>query len=113
VAEILANQEDGTQIISKNPSQKRAGGVNQGVGSEFKSQYHTHTHIKKQQQPWITSHLKKTQNMKESTRRSTQSDWSNSSKSLRGDSKYCTIKQDHTTTKKKHPGHPEGKYTLK
>jgi Holliday junction resolvase RusA-like endonuclease len=24
----------------KNPSQKRAGGVDQGVGPEFKSQYH-------------------------------------------------------------------------
>jgi hypothetical protein len=26
--------------ISRNPSQKRAGGVAQGVGPEFKSQYH-------------------------------------------------------------------------
>jgi hypothetical protein len=30
--------------ILKNPSQKRAGGVTQGEGPEFKSQYLTHTH---------------------------------------------------------------------
>jgi hypothetical protein len=31
-------------LSQKNPSQKRAGGMAQGVGPEFKSQYHTHTH---------------------------------------------------------------------
>jgi hypothetical protein len=34
-------------LILKNPSQKRAGGVAQGVGPEVKPQYpktHTHTH---------------------------------------------------------------------
>jgi hypothetical protein len=29
--------------ISKKPSQERAGGIAQGVGPEFKCQYHTHT----------------------------------------------------------------------
>jgi hypothetical protein len=29
--------------LEKNPSQKRAGRVAQGVGPEFKPQYHTHT----------------------------------------------------------------------
>jgi hypothetical protein len=36
------------KILSrKNPSQKRAGGVAQGVGSEFKSQYHKQTNKQK------------------------------------------------------------------
>jgi hypothetical protein len=30
-------------ISQKNPPQKRAGGVAQGIGPEFKPQYHTHT----------------------------------------------------------------------
>jgi hypothetical protein len=29
--------------LEKKPSQKRAGGMAQGVGPEFKSHYHTHT----------------------------------------------------------------------
>jgi hypothetical protein len=29
-------------LSQKNPSQKRTGGVAQGVGPEFKSQHHTH-----------------------------------------------------------------------
>jgi hypothetical protein len=33
--------------LEKNPSQKRAGGVTQGVDPEFKLQYHAHTHTKK------------------------------------------------------------------
>jgi hypothetical protein len=35
-------------ITWKKPSQKRAGGVAQGVGPEFKPQYHTHTQKKKE-----------------------------------------------------------------
>jgi hypothetical protein len=34
--------------ISKNPSQKRAGGVAQGEGPEFKPQYHKISNINKQ-----------------------------------------------------------------
>jgi hypothetical protein len=30
-------------LFQKYPSQKRAGGIAQGVGPEFKPQYHTHT----------------------------------------------------------------------
>jgi hypothetical protein len=30
--------------LEKNPSQKRSGGVAQGVGPDFKPQYHTHKH---------------------------------------------------------------------
>jgi hypothetical protein len=33
-------------LSQKNPSQKRAGGVAQGVGSEFKPQYHTKKRIR-------------------------------------------------------------------
>jgi hypothetical protein len=33
-----ANSSQGT--VSKNPSQKRAGGVTQGIDPEFKPQYH-------------------------------------------------------------------------
>jgi hypothetical protein len=50
---ILGNQEaeirrivvqsQPEETVSKNPSQKRAGGVAQGAGPEFKSQQHTHT----------------------------------------------------------------------
>jgi hypothetical protein len=32
-------------LFRKKKSQKRAGGVAQGVGSEFILHYHTHTHI--------------------------------------------------------------------
>jgi hypothetical protein len=31
-------------LSQKNPSLKRAGGVTQGIGPEFKPQYHTHIH---------------------------------------------------------------------
>jgi hypothetical protein len=31
-------------LSGKKTSQKRAGGVAEGVGHEFKPQYHTHTH---------------------------------------------------------------------
>jgi hypothetical protein len=31
-------------LSQKHPSQKRAGGVAQGVGPEFKPQYHKYTH---------------------------------------------------------------------
>jgi hypothetical protein len=34
----------GASTLQKNPSQKRASGMAQSVGPEFKPQYHTHTH---------------------------------------------------------------------
>jgi hypothetical protein len=41
------NKDHGSQDpISKNPSQKRAGGVAQAVGPEFMPQNHTHTQKK-------------------------------------------------------------------
>jgi hypothetical protein len=38
-----ARANNSRDSISKNPSQKRAGGVAQDVGPEFKSQHYTHT----------------------------------------------------------------------
>jgi hypothetical protein len=38
-------------LFQKNLSQKRAGGVAEGVGPEFKPQYHTHT--KKKFYGWV------------------------------------------------------------
>jgi hypothetical protein len=35
-----AQANSSQDLISKNPSQERAGGVTQGVDTEFKSQYH-------------------------------------------------------------------------
>jgi hypothetical protein len=45
------SQENSSQAaISKNPSHKRAGGVAQGVGTEFKLQYHKKRKKKKKTQ---------------------------------------------------------------
>jgi hypothetical protein len=52
IRRIMVQSQPG-QIVYKTPSQKyltkkRAGGGAQGVGPEFKPQYHTHTHKKNQ-----------------------------------------------------------------
>jgi hypothetical protein len=54
----LAQANSPRDPILKNPSQqKRAGGVAEGVGPEFRSQYHIHKHTKNLKQQYQAQKL--------------------------------------------------------